>query len=340
MSPAHRQARLTELDGLRGLAALGVAIFHLMMFLGGTPNPIAALPGTGWLLAKGWHLVDLFFVLSGFIFSHCYLRDGRMRPGVGGNDFAWARFARLWPLHAVMLCFAALVLIRHPGTTALNFATSLAMGHVFLADMMVLNPPAWSLSVECICYAAFALLALNGKRGTLTVGSVAAVALGAWLIVTDAMPHIGRGLFGFFIGCLAYRYHPFLARAPWPVLGALFALPFAIDLSRHQIMLESALSWPAAVLLAARVGVLNTTPFQWLGARSYAIYLAHVPLYLLLRKAFATMPGIPAAVGVAICLSTLLLLSDHLHRRLEMPAQAFLLHWRASRSDRRIQFSA
>ena len=183
------------------------------------------------------------------------------------------------------------------------------------------------------------MLALNGGRVGLTVGSVVAAAFGTWLILTETMPEIGRGFYGFFIGCLVYRYRIALARVPWLVLVALLALPFALNLARHQIMLETAMSWPAAILLATRVSALNTTPFQWLGERSYAIYLAHVPIYVLLRNMLSPMPDLPAAIGVAICLATLLVVSDILYRRLEMPAQAFLLRWRTAKFDRRMQFN-
>lgn len=331
----ERPARLSEIDGLRGLAALGVALFHLRVYLDGDLSALSAIPGSHWILIKGWHLVDLFFVLSGFIFSHCYLQDGGMRPGVSGGGFAWARFARLWPLHLAVLSFTALVMRDDPGTTLANFALSLAMLHAFLPDIHVLNPPAWSLSVECVCYAIFALIALRGGRGTLPMGSALVAALGAALILTETMPDIGRGLYGFFVGCLVYRYRAPLGRVPWPILIALLSLPFVLDADRENILLESGLSWPAAILLADRIPTLNRPTFQWLGSRSYALYLSHVPLFVLFGNLLPRVPGLPALAEVVICLAATLYLADILYRRLEMPAQAFLLDWRKMRRLRR-----
>ncbi|MEL7517504.1 MAG: acyltransferase family protein, partial [Pseudomonadota bacterium] len=141
MTQSASNQRLVEVDGLRGLAALGVAIFHLRVLLQGLPNPLNSVWGIDLILLKGWHLVDLFFVLSGFIFTHCYLRDGAMRAGVSLGEFASARISRLWPLHAAVLLFTALMLRGDPSTTVYNFFMSLALLHVFLPDIEVLNPP-------------------------------------------------------------------------------------------------------------------------------------------------------------------------------------------------------
>src|SRR5579863_6680052 len=67
--------RLAALHGLRGLSALGVAIFFHFAHFGGTTDdyPFSSLPGIHWVYAQGLLLVDLFFVLSGVIVTHRYL---------------------------------------------------------------------------------------------------------------------------------------------------------------------------------------------------------------------------------------------------------------------------
>ena len=45
--------------------------------------------------------VDMFFALSGFVLCHAY--GSRLNHGADGLRFLKARFARLWPLHMVML---------------------------------------------------------------------------------------------------------------------------------------------------------------------------------------------------------------------------------------------
>ena len=139
--------RLLRLDGLRGLAACFISfVFHLRILFSQESNPLNGVPGLGWFQHWGWSMVDLFFVLSGFVFAHCYLDGWRLRAGTTISSFALSRFARLWPLHAVSLACIILILRDAPETTVANAMTSLAMLHVFLpAPTQTLNGPAWSL---------------------------------------------------------------------------------------------------------------------------------------------------------------------------------------------------
>src|SRR5215510_2853156 len=75
------------LDGLRGVAALAVVIFHFMEWV--FPDPSKNFIGHGFLA------VDFFFCLSGFVIGYAYdSRIGKM--GVG--EFFKLRLIRLHPL--------------------------------------------------------------------------------------------------------------------------------------------------------------------------------------------------------------------------------------------------
>lgn len=317
-------ARLVEIDGLRGIAALGVAVFHLKILLQGDPNPLSAIWGADLILQKGWHLVDLFFVLSGFIFAHGYLRDGVMRAGVGLRSFAYARFSRLWPLHAAVLGFTGIMLFDDPDTTAFNFVMSLAMLHVFLPDIEVLNPPVWSISVEVICYVVFAALALQNDRRILLFGACALVLVGGFFVWFEFAPKIGRGLLGFFLGTLVYRFRDRLGDIPLALLCAAVALFGFLDGSYASLLIETLICWPAAILLAPRLTFLCWPAFQWLGSRSYAIYIVHVPIYIFVGNILMLLPYSSSELKILTGLGVALLISDILHRRLEIPAQTFL----------------
>src|SRR6185295_10029974 len=89
------------LDALRGLAALSVVLFHWKQFLwvGTTPGHVDyhALPGSTLLwffYTRGGQAVDLFFVLSGFVFYWLYSQAIAQRR-VGAREFAILRFSRL-----------------------------------------------------------------------------------------------------------------------------------------------------------------------------------------------------------------------------------------------------
>lgn len=74
---------IPQLDGLRGLAILGVLLFHTGRF------------------SLGWTGVVLFFVLSGYLITGILL-DGKQRPAYFGNFYA-RRALRIFPAYYLML---------------------------------------------------------------------------------------------------------------------------------------------------------------------------------------------------------------------------------------------
>ena len=98
---------LKALDGLRGLAAIAVALFH-------------------WLLSfAGFLAVDFFLVLSGFILAHRYPYSD---SPVSSGRFVLSRLARLYPMHLFGLLSYTLVytlllkdIPRYPDGTLFTF---------------------------------------------------------------------------------------------------------------------------------------------------------------------------------------------------------------------------
>ena len=72
-------SRLAALDGLRGLAAFAIVVFHYVHFLPSGPRPYE--DQLHWLYARGYHAVALFFILSGYIFFAAYSRSDRHGTG-------------------------------------------------------------------------------------------------------------------------------------------------------------------------------------------------------------------------------------------------------------------
>ena len=71
------------LDGLRGVAALIVIVYHVFELHAGTPVP------------HGYLAVDFFFILSGFVIGYAY--DGRWGKMTTGGFFK-RRLIRLHPI--------------------------------------------------------------------------------------------------------------------------------------------------------------------------------------------------------------------------------------------------
>lgn len=235
-------------------------------------------------------MVDLFFLISGFVFSHVYFTDGGLREGVTFRSFMWARLARLYPLHlATLLACAAILWFGAPATWGeiLSDPYHFGLNLLFLQESGLnagfsFNYPSWSISVEMLCYVAFIASALRGRRFFEQAAPLLLV-IGVLLTVDreGTADHVGRGLFGFFAGYFVWRYRPQLERASTPLL---LAGVLAVLLIPHPAWLSLGVYlcmtlWPALLLLALRTQFLCTAPFRWLGDRSYSIYMLHAPVY-------------------------------------------------------------
>ena len=92
-----QRAEVRALTGLRGVAALLVALYHI------NPNLIAPT-AAGRFVGKGYLWVDLFFVLSGFLLAMNYASRfaGGWKLGAW-LDFLLHRIARIYPLYLVLV---------------------------------------------------------------------------------------------------------------------------------------------------------------------------------------------------------------------------------------------
>lgn len=168
--PTH----LRSLTSLRFFAAALVALYHAA--IQSAPDGIQPFA----VLRFGYLGVTFFFVLSGFVLVWS-ARDGDSSPA-----FYRRRFARVWPLHALMFTAAIALglagLVDHRGTwwsAPLNLG--LLQGWFYDPELLYgFNGVSWSLSAEAFFYLMFPLLYLLGRR----VGAVPMLAIGsAWLIV-------------------------------------------------------------------------------------------------------------------------------------------------------------
>ncbi|HMB96310.1 MAG TPA: acyltransferase [Tepidisphaeraceae bacterium] len=106
------RAHIPQLDGLRGLAILGVMIVHFQ----GAQSPVGGIARVMWLLGNlGGTGVDLFFVLSGFLITGILL-DTKESPHFFRN-FYMRRVLRIFPLYYGVLLAAFVIL---PRWTVLN----------------------------------------------------------------------------------------------------------------------------------------------------------------------------------------------------------------------------
>jgi peptidoglycan/LPS O-acetylase OafA/YrhL len=174
--------RLTALDALRGVAALAVVAWHWQHFFSISgrwqPGWTRSMQPFFWLLkplyVQGWAAVDLFFVLSGFVFFWLYgesIREGRVRAGA----FALMRFSRLYPLQVLALIVVAVLqslyfarigsFFIYQDNDWRHFILHLGLVQNWWPNMpQSFDGPSWSISVEVLLYVIFFAACRFGLR--------------------------------------------------------------------------------------------------------------------------------------------------------------------------------
>lgn len=174
---------------MRFFAAFVVVLHHYM----------ALVPFPAWLAVVAQHGqagVSFFFVLSGFILTYNYQAAfvAARGPAVT-RRFYRARFARVYPLHLLMLLMATpLTLALHGATLGADawllagaWLAHLAAVHAWLPIMAIqalYDAPSWSISAEFLFYLLFPLtiaplFPLRDRPRTLLALAAALVALQA-----------------------------------------------------------------------------------------------------------------------------------------------------------------
>lgn len=103
----HKTEYISNLTPLRGIAALLVAVFHFEMAIA------RFVPASQTMFfEKSYLMVDLFFIMSGFIILHVY--GDNFKQAFSKNslrNFFVARFARIYPLHFFSLMLLVFLVI-------------------------------------------------------------------------------------------------------------------------------------------------------------------------------------------------------------------------------------
>lgn len=358
--------RLYALDVVRGVAALAVVFWHWQhFFIGGRQSRSWAIdqqPLFGYfsfVYQHGWLAVEVFFVLSGFVFYWLYAAAVAERR-VSSPAFFVARFSRLYPLHFVTLLLVAggqWLFQRLAGSSFVYPANDTY--HFVLHVLFVpawgfeqnasFNMPVWSVSVEVFLYAVFFLCCRWLPLRLIVLLLVSA--LGTFVLLHFNQP-LGRGVGAFFLGGVAYRLCQRLLGSPRVVLWAwllgagtialwgLAALTLLPKLSvgyfsfvgRHTVAyaaLVGLIALSVAVLALAEVlrGPIGQR-LAVLGELSYASYLLHFPLQLLIVIGLAWLGQARdvfySEAALLAYFAALILLSWLSFKYFERPAQAWL----------------
>jgi peptidoglycan/LPS O-acetylase OafA/YrhL len=332
--PGIDLAPTPPLDGLRGVAIVAVLATHISFLDDGAYR---------FALRGGYLGVDVFVVLSAFLIGSVLLRSlstDRFSTG----DFARRRLRRLWPALLVFLVVESIValgfgesVLRQAGQVL--WATTFTFNWQWLASS---SPPfalahLWSLALEAQFYVLMAFGLVLGRRWLNRPVAVAAALGGLALLVALWRAWLfHRGV------PIAELYVRTDTRADSMALGLAAAVLWRAGLLSRRTL--TAVSVPAVVFLAGCLvfvgvesswlyrggftlvaiaaavvvatvatsdtwgnNVLSGRPLRWIGARSYSLYLWHLPIYIWFVEVVPDAPvlltaplAIAASVGVAM----------------------------------------
>jgi peptidoglycan/LPS O-acetylase OafA/YrhL len=287
--PGTRPHRFLVLDGLRGIAALVIVVFHT---------------GSSRFIPGGYLAVDLFFCLSGFVLAHAYAA-----APIGLGAFVKARLIRLYPLYLVGLIIGVMV----EPVGLLNTLTGLLFLPAVSEVAQVYRPypfnvPAWSLLFELVVNLMWFPLRRAGTRG-LGAGLVVAAAVAVGAIVVSGKGDIGstgpwffvqgmcRVIFPFFLGVLLHRAWArgrLSFKSPWwlpaVVMCGMFMLPgprVLVDTVCVVVLVPLIVALGAAAREPAPVSRVC----HLLGEASYPVYILHAALLAVIAPLVPELPN-------------------------------------------------
>ncbi|MBC6611832.1 acyltransferase [Hymenobacter sp. BT507] len=342
---------LEILDGLRGVAAVAVVVFHFMEII--IPDSSKNFIGHGYLA------VDFFFCLSGFVIAYAY--DNRIAEMSIGRFFA-LRLIRLHPLILIGTVVGLLEFLFDPlvdlyavygagKTFLLVISSGLLVPYPLVteryANIYHLNPPTWSLLWEYVASIFYASLLFRLRNKGLWILALSAAAVLFYTAYHFKNLSVGwsgetfwgggsRVLFSFLAGMLVYRSRWILpSRLGLGGVGVLLLLallsPFSDQYNWITEPLIAIVYFPLLIALGAGAQVSGraATVCRFSGEISYPLYIIHYPFIWLFYSYFQTQKPDTNQLRVLVPLATaaLILLAYLTLIWLDIPIRRRLKHW-------------
>ena len=331
------------IDIMRGFCAVAVVIFHYQHFYYLDPEHVmdAQTKLTQPLYNElslfynfGYAAVSMFWIISGFVFCHVYCTKEKTDL----KQFAVHRFSRLYPLHFITI-FVVLALqlananfVGHfqiyKHTDIVHFFLNIFFVSGWFKSWESFNGPIWSVSIELIVYAAFFLYLHANKYRIPIALAIIFIAFIGYFITKYAL---FQCFVDFFIGIMVYRVSVWCGSKSGRVNLILSALAVIASISIVLVMLNisqlakyipeyskhiffAAILWVLSAI-EMNFGSQKLKSIHWVGDITYASYLIHVPVQLLIllildavvksRNVVSTVPFFLAFMVVLIGLSYL-----------------------------------
>lgn len=297
------------LDGLRGIAAIAIVVFHFM--------EIIITDFTKNFIAHGFLAVDFFFCLSGFVIAYAY--DDRMLK-MGILEFLKSRIIRLHPLVLLGTVLGLLAFFFDPyGGNAAGYNAWQVFKLFLTSALMIpypvmeerffnnfgLNAPAWSLFWEYVANIFYALVLIRmGRKSVAVLAAIAAIVLG--YVVFRAGSIVGgwggdtfwdggaRIAYSFLAGVLIFRFKLIIkSRIGFIGLTFLLLLAFIMPYSWGWIAELGVVLVYFPLIIALGAGAKVSDGLKGLcklsGDISYPLYMTHYAVIFIFLNYFTLL---------------------------------------------------
>lgn len=279
--------RLSNLDGLRGIAALSVVFHHFGK---------ETAPYWFWY---GQLSVYLFFILSGYVIARRY--EASFQHGMQLSLFLRMRAQKLMPVYWMgCLCCVIIffvfghenVALTHPVARYVFFL--FAAAPLFSSSMFPINPPAWTFFIELVANAVYA-----GGMHKFRTGVLFGLSLFSFILSTifsmysehiNFITNVVSGVACFLIGVCLYRvredftgykkFHPMWCYVGWLILAFVPLMTHGKWYAYSVILIVC----PFLVLILARSAQRAPKWCIMLGWLSYPLYTSHWSVILLYQR--------------------------------------------------------
>lgn len=295
--------RSRTIDGLRGIAAIGVIVQHCLEC---TPlnAPDATLQAPiAYAFSNGFNFgrfgVIVFFLISGFLIPSSIANQPRPLA-----SFVVGRFFRLYPLYWLSMALALVAMFalgwKLPGVP--QVIANMTMFQTLFGVENILDPY-WTLLIEhffyIFCAVIFLVGALNNPlqmRQIMFAAAALLILLAGALMLAPQMKYAKYLSYvmytGSFLFTMVVGHNVRLMQTreafhfPWDVLALFFVVFFAIAAAREVMGVYDSLLSPVSVFLsstgalvlflfALRSRAFNSMLFEFFGKISYGLYLFH-----------------------------------------------------------------